>query len=224
MLAGMNICDFDNDGFNELKACEIIGGTGSEFIWKYHITDIDPPMTTCTIEGEMNGAIYVSNVTVTLTAADNGSGVEYTMYKLDTGDWSTYSSPLVVSGDGEHIVMFYSVDRIGNTEQVKQSSFVIQQHPLLSIKLNGGKGVSVVIENQGWLSLEPAPWWINLSNGIILKGRSKTGVTSAIPPGEQETVTSPVFGFGRVTIVVSIGDVQKTSSGFVILIFVLGIK
>ena len=35
MLAGMNIGDFDSDGKNELKGCEILSGTGSEFIWKY---------------------------------------------------------------------------------------------------------------------------------------------------------------------------------------------
>jgi hypothetical protein len=35
MLAGINIGDCDTDGLNELKACEILSGTGSEFIYKY---------------------------------------------------------------------------------------------------------------------------------------------------------------------------------------------
>jgi len=180
MLAGMNICDFDTDGFNELKACEIISGTGAEFIWKYHITDVDPPVTTCMVDGEMNGTIYVSTVTVTLTATDNGSGVDYTMYKLDAGDWMTYTTAFIVSEDGNHTVVFYSVDRIGNTEQEKQSSFIIQQHPLITVMVKGGIGVSVTIENKGWLPLDPVPWSINLSSGIILKGRSKTGLISVL--------------------------------------------
>jgi hypothetical protein len=51
MLAGMNICDFDTDGFNELKACEIMSGSGTEFIWKYHIPDNTPPVTNCNLTG-----------------------------------------------------------------------------------------------------------------------------------------------------------------------------
>jgi hypothetical protein len=34
MLAGLIIGDCDSDGRNEVKGCEILGGTGSEFIWK----------------------------------------------------------------------------------------------------------------------------------------------------------------------------------------------
>ena len=224
MLAGMNIGDFDTDGRNELKACEIISGTGAEFIWKYHITDVDPPITICTLDGEMNGSVYVSNVTVTFTATDNISGVDYTMYKLDEGDWMTYSTAFTVSEDGNHIIVFYSVDNLGNTEQEKHSSFIIQHHPLITITVKSGRGIKVTIENQGWLPLDTVPWSIDLSNGIILKGRSTTGVTSVLNPGEKATITSSVFGLGKITIEVTVGDEQKTSKGFVFLIFVLGVK
>jgi len=224
MLAGMNICDFDTDGLNELKACEIIGGTGSEFIWKYHITDTIPPVTTCALAGEMESGIYVSNVTVTLTATDNGSGVDYTKYKLDVGAWMTYTAPFMVSEDGNHTVLFYSVDRNGNTEQQKICVFTIQQHPLINLTVKGGKGVSVVIENKGLLPLNKVPWRINLSGGIILKGKVKTGLIPQLVPGQEKTLTSSVLGFGRITITVTVGDVEKTAKGFVILLFVVGVK
>jgi hypothetical protein len=224
MLAGMNICDFDTDGLNELKACEIIGGTGSEFIWKYYITDTIPPVTTCTLAGEMESGIYVSNVTVTLTVTDNGSGVDYTKYKLDAGAWMTYTEPFIVTDDGNHILLFYSVDRNGNTEQQKTCVFTIQQHPLINLTVKGGKGVSVIIENKGLLPLDKVPWRINLSGGIILKGKLKTGLILQLVPGEVKTLTSSVFGFGRITITVTVGDVEKTAKGFVILLFVVGVK
>jgi hypothetical protein len=224
MLAGMNIGDFDSDGKNELKGCEILSGTGSEFIWKYINPDMAPPVTTCTLDGELNGNIFISNVTVTLTATDEGSGVDYTKYKLDAGAWTTYSVPFIVSEDGNHTVSFYSVDRNGNTEQEQQVSFIIEQHLHIMVTVNGGKGVSVTVENLGKLALQKVPWNITLDGGILLKGRLKTGLIAGIQPGESKALTSSVFGIGRVTISVTIGDVQETVKGFVFLVFVGGVQ
>jgi hypothetical protein len=224
MLAGMNIGDCDSDGRNELKGCEILSGTGSQFIWKYSTPDTIPPVTTCTLNGELNGDIYVSNVTVTLTATDNGSGVDHTTYKLDTGVWTTYSTPFIVTEDGNHTVLFYSVDRNGNAEQQHTSTFVIQHHPLITLTISGGKGVSVKIENKGLLPLNKASWHINLSGGIILKGTSKDGVIPQLLPGQQKTLTSSILGFGRTTITVTVDDTQTTAKGFVLLIFVIGVQ
>jgi hypothetical protein len=224
MLAGMNICDFDTDGANELKACEIIDGSGTEFIWKYSVPDVIPPVTTCTLNGELNGDIYVSNVTVTLTATDNGSGVGYTKYKLDAGTWTTYTTPFIISEDGSYTVSFYSVDRNGNTEQEKQSTFLIEQHPHITITVKAGKGITATVENQGLLPLKKVPWSINLSGGLLLKGRSKAGLIPGLMPGENKTVFDSVFGLGRVTILVTIGDVQETVKGFVFLSFVGGVQ
>jgi hypothetical protein len=220
MLAGMNIGDFDSDGRNELKGCEILSGTGSEFIWKYIIPDSVPPVTVCTLEGDMTGDIFTSNVTVTLTATDEGSGVAYTTYALDEGAWMTYTTPFVVTEEGNHTVMFYSVDNNGNTEQEQQKSFVIEQQLHFRVTVNGGKGITVTVENLGQVMVEKIPWNITLDGGILLKGRSKTGLIPGIQPGEMKTLTSSVFGIGRVTIDVTIGDVHETANGFVFLIFV----
>jgi hypothetical protein len=224
MLAGMNIGDCDSDGRNELKGCEILSGTGSQFIWKYSTPDTFPPVTTCTLNGEMSGSIYVSNVTVTLTATDNGSGVDYTKYKLDAGVWTTYTAPFIVTEDGNHTVLFYSVDRNGNTEQEQQSTFTIQHHPLITLTIKGGKGVSVLIENKGLLPLNKVPWHINLSGGIILKGTSKEGLIPQLLPGQQKTLTSSILGFGKTIITVTVDDTQTTANGFVLLIFVIGVQ
>jgi hypothetical protein len=224
MLAGMNIGDCDSDGRNELKGCEILSGTGSQFIWKYVSPDTIPPVTTCTLTGEMSEGIYVSNVTVTLTATDNGSGVDYTTYKLDTGAWTTYSTPFIVTEDGSHTVLFYSVDRNGNIEQQQTSTFTIQHHPLITLTIIGGKGVSVLIENKGLLPLNKVPWHINLSGGIILKGTSKEGLIPQLLPGQQKTLTSSILGFGRTTITVTVDDTQTTAKAFILLIFVVGVQ
>jgi hypothetical protein len=166
----------------------------------------------------------VSNVTVTLTATDNGSGVDHTTYKLDTGVWATYSAPFNVTEDGNHTVLFYSVDRNGNTEQQHTSTFTIQHHPLITLTIKGGKGVSVLIENKGLLPLNKVPWHINLSGGIILKGTSKEGLIPQLLPGQQKILTSSILGFGKTIITVTVDDTQTTANGFVLLIFVIGVQ
>ncbi|MCJ7697673.1 MAG: immune inhibitor A, partial [Thermoplasmata archaeon] len=101
--------------------------------------DLTPPVTTCTLSGDMESGVYVSDVTVTLTATDDSSGVDYTKYKLDNGVWTTYTVPFVVSTNGNHTVLFYSVDNAGNTETEKSSTFTIQQEvPPITITIKGG--------------------------------------------------------------------------------------
>lgn len=88
--------------------------------------DTTPPETICILDGVMEQSVYISDVTVTLIATDDMSGVNYTMYKLDTGMWQYYAVPFVVSEDGDHIVYFYSVDFAENIEPEKNSTFTIQ--------------------------------------------------------------------------------------------------
>jgi hypothetical protein len=92
------------------------------------IPDVLPPITTQTMTGTMGlNGWYVSNVVITLTATDPfppmkydpkpPSGVNYTMYKLHTGDtYTVYTAPVTVSTDGQYQLYYYSVDKAGNVE------------------------------------------------------------------------------------------------------------
>ena len=106
---------------------------GLDYNWNIHALivggeDTEAPITTCILEGEMEGDVYISNVIVTLEAIDYISGVNYTMYKLDDGgEWTVYEDPFVVSDDGEHTVYFYSVDNVGNVEEEKSCTFTIER-------------------------------------------------------------------------------------------------
>jgi hypothetical protein len=224
MLAGMNVGDCDNDGKNELKGCEILSGTGSEFIWKYVTPDTIPPVTTCQLEGQMNGDIYVSNVTVTLTATDNGSGVDFTKYKLDTGSWLTYAAPFLVTTDGGHVLSFYSKDKAGNVEATQNVTFTIMHHPDVALTVKGGVGVSLKIVNNGSIAYTQLPWSITLDGKHIMKGKTMSGTILSLDPGKTRTFKDSVFGFGKTGITVNVGGVQKTYTAFVFLIFVIGVK
>jgi hypothetical protein len=225
MLAGMNIYDFDTDGLNELKACEIMGGTGSEFIWKYVSPDSTPPMTTCTLEGEMDGSEYISDVTVTLNATDIGTGVDHIMYKLDSAGWTRYAAPFVISDNGTHTVQYYSVDKAGNTEATKSTTFVISHHALLKLSVKGGVGVTLTITNTAHTDQTMVPWSIMLHGGAIIVGKEgASGTLLQLKSGAEVTKKLSVIGFGKTTISVTAGDVERNATGRMILFFVIGVK
>jgi hypothetical protein len=224
MLAGLNIGDCDSDGLNEIKGCEILGGTGSEFIWKYVIPEMIPPVTTITLTGDLQDGIYRSDVTVTLTATDEGSGVLYTKYKLDAGDWVTYTASFVVSENGSHTVAYYSVDKAGNIEEEHQASFTILHSLPLSISVTGGKGVSVEIINMGDDAFTYIPYSISLDGGFQLKAKETSGQIILLSPDASAMKNLPVLGIGKVTITVTVDTVTITKTGFVFLFFVLGVQ
>jgi len=74
--------------------------------------------------------VYISDVTVTLTATDDISGVAHTYYSVDPKTvppvWTEYKDPFVVSGIGSHKIFYYSVDNAGNEEAVQTMSFIIE--------------------------------------------------------------------------------------------------
>jgi len=92
--------------------------------------DTTPPVTTCTLdppEPDGDNGWYISNVTVTLNATDDLSGVNVTYYRINNGTLETYTEPFKVKADGIHLVEFYSVDNAGNKEEVKSAELYIDQ-------------------------------------------------------------------------------------------------
>lgn len=181
--------------------------------------DTTPPVTTCTLTGTQQGGVYISPVEVTLTATDDSSGVDYTKYKVDTGNWTTYAVPFTVSDDGAHTVYFYSVDKVGNTETEKSTAFTIRYFNVTVI--TGGFGVSAVVENMGTVDQIKVPWSISFSGGFTIPKTTSGSVN--IKSGENATVKTKVFGLGRPTITVTVGKESKTAKGILFFFFILGV-
>jgi len=109
--------------------------------------DTMPPVTTV----ELNGTTgtnnwYTSNmVTVTLSATDTFSGTESTWYQLDAGSWQMYSLPFTVSGEGQHIISYYSLDQAGNAENTTTIMLKIDTGaPATTCTVDG------LLGSQGW--------------------------------------------------------------------------
>jgi len=106
--------------------------------------DTTAPTTTHTLQGLIGSqGWYVTNVTVTLSKNDVTSGVNYTKYKLNTGNWIVYTESFVVTTNGNYTLYYYSVDFAGNTEATKQAVFRIQHDvtpPLTTSEFDGIMG------------------------------------------------------------------------------------
>ncbi|GAH43024.1 unnamed protein product, partial [marine sediment metagenome] len=107
---------------------------------------IDKTLPTTT--HELDGVIgecgwFVSDVTVTLSAIDATSEVDYTKYKLDEGTWTNYVDPFDVTEDGEYTLYYYSVDLAGNTEETIEVEFKIEHDttpPVTTHEFQGDTG------------------------------------------------------------------------------------
>ena len=85
-------------------------------------TDSNPPTTSCSPPG----GVYFEAITVNLTANDEESGVSATYYRIGDGEWRNYTGPFKLSGIGEYVIYYYSIDRFGNIEEIKSTTYVIK--------------------------------------------------------------------------------------------------
>ena len=92
--------------------------------------DRAPPITTISLIGTLGlNGWYVSDVTVTLTATDDISGVAVTAYSLDRTTWITYTEPFNITIEGTTTVYYKSTDHAFNVETTKTATIKIDKTP-----------------------------------------------------------------------------------------------
>jgi len=83
---------------------------------------------------------FVSNVSVSLNASDATSGVAAIWYRVDSGGWTLFAGPFVLT-EGRHSLDYYAVDRAGNAEAVNSVDIGIDTTaPTTSASLSGTAG------------------------------------------------------------------------------------
>jgi hypothetical protein len=100
----------------------------SYFVFAGELLDTTPPTTMDSIVG-MKGqeSWYRSDVTINLESLDDYLGTDYTVYKMDDGEWQLYKSPLSAITEGHHILQYYSADKGENIEDIKTTEFNIDK-------------------------------------------------------------------------------------------------
>jgi parallel beta-helix repeat protein len=129
--------DLDLDGFCDKLYTPSIG-IQDNLPWTQMNGWLDsiPPTTTIALSGTLgNNDWYISDVLVTLTAADNegGSGVKNTEYSLDNVVWIVYAGPFTLDTDGEKTVYYRSTDNRDNVETAKSQGLKIDEtNPIIT--------------------------------------------------------------------------------------------
>jgi outer membrane protein assembly factor BamB len=107
--------------------------------------DVTAPSTQAAVSGNSGNGWYQNPATVSLTATDSSSGVDHSYYKIDGGATLTYATPFSVSGAGTHVINYWSVDAVGNTESQQSVTINIDTTaPSTQISASGTTG------NNGW--------------------------------------------------------------------------
>jgi len=92
--------------------------------------DATPPVTTAAAIPSPNAAGWNnSDVTVTLSATDDSSGVALTQFALDGASWTTYTTPVVITGDAVHTLLYRSIDRASNVEAIHSLTVNLDETP-----------------------------------------------------------------------------------------------
>jgi fibronectin type 3 domain-containing protein len=105
------------------------------------LLDQTKPVTALALAGTVGNGWYTSDVTVTLNATDDLSGVVKTEYKIgDSEDWKAYSGPYALTQDGTYTIQYRSTDRAGNVEDTKQQAFKLDKTlPSFKLIANGNE-------------------------------------------------------------------------------------
>ncbi|PJE58359.1 MAG: hypothetical protein COU81_01175 [Candidatus Portnoybacteria bacterium CG10_big_fil_rev_8_21_14_0_10_36_7] len=105
----------------------------TQFAFMGQKIDSVAPVTTAIISGTTtnnpseytNETPVIININTTDQPTIGTLGIDYTIFKVNDEDWKQYNSPLYFNEIGEYEIFYYSVDKDGNIEDVKESKFSI---------------------------------------------------------------------------------------------------
>lgn len=180
----------DGPHFVEWRAWDRLG-TEAQGNLSYLVDD-SPPTTSVVAAPPGDGTQQIG-----LTGTDAGCGVARTQYSIDGGPWTDYGGNLTF-GVGEHVVLYSSVDRLGNAEAPK--TFRVTVPPPANWKPLVALIFVLVLLGVGAWSAKRAPWAVTGGGPSAAKAflfvvlpflaaEAATGVVSlatgilSIPPG-----------------------------------------
>lgn len=93
--------------------------------------DTTAPEARADVEGTTNAdGAYVGTAQVSVTATDEGSGVDKVEYAVGAdGPWQPYTAPVVVDTAGTHTIRYRATDKAGNVSAQKSVDFTVVPPP-----------------------------------------------------------------------------------------------
>ncbi|TAG54455.1 MAG: hypothetical protein EAZ27_08960 [Cytophagales bacterium] len=138
------ILTFDKEGEYVLQYTSADNVGNVEKIHKKTFSiDATPPSTYHNVIGVAEGNVISNKTKVYLTKEDVSSGIQQTYYQLDKSPWQPYTRgliPISTLNDGDHILRYFSVDNVGNKENVSEYAFYLDKtSPIMAADIIGDK-------------------------------------------------------------------------------------
>ena len=116
------------------RATDVAGNTSTVGSTAFRVvappSDTTPPTVAGSVGGTKDSAgNYVGKATVTITATDADSGVDFVEYQAHSGTWTRYTGPFDVTEVGSHMVHFRARDKAGNVSPEGMVSFTVVAAP-----------------------------------------------------------------------------------------------
>ncbi|MGM0878289.1 MAG: OmpL47-type beta-barrel domain-containing protein [Bacillota bacterium] len=112
-----NAFELQNEGVNTVKY-KSIDSAGNEEEIKTEVVKIDKTAPV-TAASDVPTNWTNKDVSVTLSATDENSGVAKIEYRIDNGDWTEYTGPINSFTEDKNVVVYRSIDNAGNVESYK---------------------------------------------------------------------------------------------------------
>jgi hypothetical protein len=149
----------DTEGYNSIRHKSAVNPVTKEII--FPLTDVifgvyadglNPVSSVDFNSGsvkKLNGKKYFGgDLRIALHSADATSGVSTLQYKLNGSSFSEYKEPLIAFNEGENTLEYFSVDKVGNKENVNTDIFYIDNTPpTTSYEIEGNRSDKYVSAN-----------------------------------------------------------------------------
>jgi hypothetical protein len=95
------------------------------------VYDKSVPITKLEIEGDKHEDILSGRSKIILKTEDAGTGIKNIFHSLDSGTLKVYTSPILAANisQGDHTLIYYATDIVGNKEQDKVYNFYVDKTP-----------------------------------------------------------------------------------------------
>ncbi len=113
--------EFFTQGYNINGGAEVWRGVADTWT----VLDSAPPVSTIDIGGNLVDNAYSGSATFTLSGTDTASGIDHISYRVDGSEWTNYTGMVGLTIDGEHLVEYFAVDKMGNSEPINTATIII---------------------------------------------------------------------------------------------------
>ena len=159
--------------------------------------DGTPPDSSLVVDGgsrTFSNTLYVrGQVSISVVGVDEIAGVAGTQIQIDGGGFNAFATPFALT-DGTHLIEFFSTDLVGNVEDTKQQTVIVDQTGPPAVTTLGGVSLtstSIRLTYAGTEDLLDAAVKVHYSTNFIAPSTTAAQVTldlQALSLGEQREV------------------------------------